>query len=67
LNVNVKTALILSAVWRRQEGKEARERPEVSEQILPLKGMKITRFWFENRNKALHLAVKPYENSGGCP
>ena len=24
--------------------------------ILRLKGMKITPFWFKNRNKALHLA-----------
>ena len=29
--------------------------------------MKITRFWFENRNKALHLAVQPYKNDCRCP
>ena len=32
--------------------------------ILRLKDMKITQFWFKNRNKELHLAVKPYKN--GC-
>ena len=32
--------------------------------ILRLNGMKITEFWFRNRNKELHLAVKPYKN--GC-
>ena len=35
--------------------------------ILRLKGMKITRFWFKNRNKELHLAVKPYKNGCCCP
>ena len=29
--------------------------------------MKITRFWFKNRNKELHLAVKPYKNGCRCP
>ncbi len=32
--------------------------------ILCLKGMKITHFWFKNRDKELHLAIKPYKN--GC-
>ena len=32
--------------------------------ILRLKDMKITRFWFKNCDKALHLTVKPYKN--GC-
>ncbi len=35
--------------------------------ILRLKGMKITRIWFKNRNKELHLAVKPYKNGCRCP
>ena len=35
--------------------------------ILRLKGMKITRFWFKNRDKELHLAVKPYKNGCRCP
>jgi transposase len=35
--------------------------------ILRLKGMKITRFWFKNRSKELHLAVKPYKNGCRCP
>ena len=35
--------------------------------ILRLKGMKITRFWFKNRNKELHLTVKPYKNGCRCP
>ncbi len=35
--------------------------------ILRLKGMKITQFWFKNRNKELHLAVKPYKNGCRCP
>jgi transposase len=29
--------------------------------------MKITRFWFKNRNKELHLTVKPYKNGCRCP
>jgi transposase len=29
--------------------------------------MKVTRFWFRNRDKELHLAVKPYENGCRCP
>jgi len=35
--------------------------------ILRLKGMKITNFWFKNRGKELHLAVKPYKNGCRCP
>ena len=35
--------------------------------ILRLKGMKITDFWFANRSKELHLAVKPYKNGCRCP
>ncbi len=35
--------------------------------ILRLKDMKITQFWFKNRNKELHLAVKPYKNGCRCP
>ncbi len=35
--------------------------------ILRLKGMKISDFWFKNRNNALHLAVKSYQNTCGCP
>ncbi len=35
--------------------------------ILRLKGMKITRFWFKNRDKELHLAIKPYKNGCRCP
>ena len=35
--------------------------------ILRLKGMKITRFCFKNRNKELHLTVKPYKNGCRCP
>ena len=30
--------------------------------ILRLKDLKITQFWFENRDKELHLAVKPYKD-----
>ncbi len=35
--------------------------------ILRLNGMKITDFWFKNRNKELHLTVKPYKNGCRCP
>jgi transposase len=35
--------------------------------ILRLKDLKITQFWFENRDKELHLAVKPYKKGGRCP
>ena len=35
--------------------------------ILRLKGLKITDFCFKNRNKELHLAVKPYKNGCRCP
>ena len=35
--------------------------------ILRLKGMKITNFWFKNRGKELHLAVKPHKNGCRCP
>lgn len=35
--------------------------------ILHLKGMKITHFAFKNRDKELHLAVKPYKNGCRCP
>jgi transposase len=35
--------------------------------ILRLKGLKITNFWFENRDKELHLSVKPYKNGCCCP
>ena len=35
--------------------------------ILRLKGMKIPRFWFKNRDKELHLTVKPYKNGCRCP
>jgi transposase len=35
--------------------------------ILRLKGMKITSFWFEKRDKELHLAVKPHKNGCRCP
>ena len=34
---------------------------------LRLKGMKITRFGFKNRDKELHLTVKPYKNGCRCP
>jgi len=36
-------------------------------QILRLKGIKITCFGFQNRNKELHLGVKPYKNGCRCP
>nr|WP_246345558.1 ISL3 family transposase [endosymbiont of Lamellibrachia barhami] len=35
--------------------------------ILRLKGMKITSFWFKNRDRELHLAIKPYKNGCRCP
>ena len=35
--------------------------------ILRLKGLKITDAWFENRDKELHLSVKPYKNGCHCP
>ena len=35
--------------------------------ILRLKDLKITQFWFENRDKELHLAVKPYKKGCRCP
>jgi len=35
--------------------------------ILRLKGVKITSFWLKNRDKELHLAVKPYKNGCRCP
>ena len=35
--------------------------------ILRLNGMKITGFGFKNRDKELHLAVKPYKNGCCCP
>ena len=35
--------------------------------ILRLKGMKITRFWFQKRGQELHLAVKPHKNGCRCP
>lgn len=35
--------------------------------ILRLKGIKLTDFWFKNRDKELHLAVKPYKNGCCCP
>ena len=35
--------------------------------ILRLKDMKITRFWFKNRGRELHLGVKPYKNGCRCP
>ena len=35
--------------------------------ILRLTGMKITDFMFKNRNKELHLTVKPYKNGCRCP
>ena len=35
--------------------------------ILRLKGIKITHFCFKNRNKELHLTVKPYKNGCCCP
>lgn len=35
-------------------------------QILRLTGMKITRFWFANQNRELHLSVKPYKNRCRC-
>lgn len=35
--------------------------------ILRLKGMKITHFCFKNRNKELHLTIKPYKNGCRCP
>ena len=35
--------------------------------ILRLKNMKITRFWFKERNQELHLVVKPYKNGCRCP
>lgn len=35
--------------------------------MLRLKGMKITCIWFKDRDKELHLAVKPYKNGCHCP
>ena len=35
--------------------------------ILRLKDMKITGFSFKNRDRALHLRVKPYKNGCRCP
>ncbi len=35
--------------------------------ILRLKDLKITDFWFANRDKELHLSVKPYKNGCRCP
>ena len=35
--------------------------------MLRLKGMKITRFWFRDGDRELHLAVKPYKNGCRCP
>ena len=35
--------------------------------ILRLQGMKITRFWFANQDRELHLSVKPYKNGCRCP
>jgi hypothetical protein len=67
LNSEVNTDLIPNADWHRQEGGEAREQPEVAEQMLRLRGMKITRFWFKNHDKELYLAVKRYKNGCRCP
>jgi transposase len=41
--------------------------PKLLYKILRLKGMKITCFEFRNRNKELHLTVKPYKNGCRCP
>lgn len=35
--------------------------------ILRLKGLKITDYWFKNRNKGLHLSIKPFKNGCRCP
>ena len=35
--------------------------------ILRLQSLKITKFWFKNREQELHLAVKPYKNGCRCP
>jgi transposase len=35
--------------------------------VLRLKGLKITSFEFKNRDKELHLYVKPYKNGCCCP
>ena len=35
--------------------------------ILRLKDLKITHFWFKNRNKELQLTVNPYKNGCRCP
>ena len=35
--------------------------------ILHLNGLKITDFWFENRDRELHLSVKPFKNGCCCP
>ena len=35
--------------------------------ILRLKDLKITHFLFKNRDKELHLTVKPYKNGCRCP
>ena len=35
--------------------------------ILRLQSLKITDFWFKNREQELHLAVKPYKNGCRCP
>jgi transposase len=35
--------------------------------MLRLKALKITDFEFRNRDKELHLAVKPYKNGCPCP
>ena len=35
--------------------------------ILRLYGLKISDFWFRNRDRELHLAVKPYKNGCCCP
>jgi transposase len=40
---------------------------ELLRKILRLKDLKITHFWFKNRNKELQLAVKPYKNGCRCP
>jgi len=67
LNSNINTDLILSADSCQQKGGEAREQPEVAAQILRFEGTRITLIWFKNRDKELHLTVKPYKNGCRCP
>jgi len=35
--------------------------------ILHLSGLRITTFWFANKDRELHMAVKPFKNGCRCP